>query len=142
MKVGNWQFCCLALATLYPAWHSKISLLPYGRSKYKYHYFSLFNLLHQPLITTPPSYLFNPLVCHRTTITSTQQHFVFNSSTMPSSNQPLVSKDAKPPTYMDIPIINDAVAILDKAHHESDVERAVELILDHYFPYKDGWAKT
>jgi len=45
-------------------------------------------------------------------------------------------------TYMSIPIIRDAVNILDMYHNESDVERAINLIFGHIFPQEEGWSNV
>ena len=54
----------------------------------------------------------------------------------------LESADNKPKTYMNVPTIRDAVEILDAAHHESDVERAISLIFAHIFPHTEGWSNV
>jgi hypothetical protein len=54
----------------------------------------------------------------------------------------LESADKKPITYMSIPIIRDAVWVLDFAHNESDVERAIALIFGHIFPQTEGWSNV
>lgn len=48
----------------------------------------------------------------------------------------------KPDTYMNSPIIRDAVNILDTDHNESDVERAISLIFGRIFPQDKGWSNV
>ena len=53
---------------------------------------------------------------------------------------PLQPTTNKPATYLDIPLIRDAISIVDTQHHEADVERVVNSILQKYFPQSEGWS--
>lgn len=59
---------------------------------------------------------------------------------MSSTLRPLLPSSEKPTTYMDTPIIRDAVNILDTHHHEADVERTMTLIFGKIYPQDEGWS--
>lgn len=56
------------------------------------------------------------------------------------SNQPFALKSLKPQDYMDFPIIRKSIDVLDYAHHEFDVSRAILMIFGGYFPWLEGWS--
>lgn len=59
---------------------------------------------------------------------------------MSSTLRPLLPSSEKPTTYIDTPIIRDAVNILDTHHHEADVERTMTLIFGKIYPQDEGWS--
>lgn len=60
----------------------------------------------------------------------------------PSGLREIRPKTDKPHTYLDIPYIKASLDLLDKKHHEADVERFTSFLLNMYFPDADDWSKV